>query len=205
MQNKFSAIIFDYGDVIELSGIKLISGITDILGISKEEWREMYLNYNHLSNVDNREWKDVALIVAQKFSNDTEKLKKMSDLFDEGNRSKKLNTELIDTIKQLKDLGFKIAVLSNYTSVLREKIKEQKIHHLFDEIIISSEEGYQKPDKKIFEITFNKLGVKSSEVIFVDDSPSSLSSAEEVGYTPILYTDNINLKNKLSSILNINF
>ncbi len=203
MQNKFSAIIFDYGGVIEISGVKLISGITGILGVSKEEWRLKYLNYNHLTNVENRAWSDVALLVARDFTDDTEKLEKLARFFDEGSKSKKLNSELIDMIEKLKASGFKTAILSNYTTTLRDRVKNQNIDHLFDEVVVSGEEGYQKPDKEIFEITFNKLRVKSSEAIFVDDSESSLSSYGEVGYTPILYTDNESLRIRLFELLNI--
>lgn len=203
MQNKFLAIIFDYGGVIETSGVKLISGITDILGITKEQWREKYLNYNHLTNVENRAWEDVALVVAREFTDDGEKLEKLARFFDEGSKSKKLNSELIDIIEKLKTAGFKTAILSNYTTTLRDRVKNQKIDHLFGEIVVSGEEGYQKPDKEIFEITFNKLGVESSESIFIDDSESSLSSSGEVGYTPILYRDNESLRIRLSELLNI--
>lgn len=205
MQNKFSAIIFDYGGVIEISGVKLISGITDILGVSKEEWRSKYLNYNHLTNVENKAWEDVALVVAREFTSDPVKLEKLARFFDEGSKSKKLNSELIDMIEKLKASGFKTAILSNYTTTLRDRVKNQNIDHLFNEVVVSGEEGYQKPDKEIFEITFNKLGVKSSEAIFVDDSESSLSSSSEVGYTPILYTDNESLRIRLSELLGSSF
>lgn len=201
--NKISAIIFDYGGVIEISDIKMSTEIVKILGITKEEWREIYFSYNHLANVENKEWKDIALMVAEKFNANAKQLEEISELVDKKRREQKLNVELLDLIKKLRGLGFKTAVLSNYSLVLREKIIKQNIAHLFDEIVISGEEGYQKPDKRLFEILFKKLGISATNAIFVDDAPSSLRLSEEIGYVPILYKNNEDLKNSLSKVLEI--
>lgn len=68
----------------------------------------------------------------------------------------------------------------------------------FDAVVISSEVNCQKPQPEIFEILFNKLGVKSDELIFIDDSMSSLRGAEDIGYVPILFKDNKQLIEDLS-------
>jgi len=203
MQNNISAILFDYGGVIQLSDFDLINGIVEILGITKEKWGDVYYTHNHLTNVEGRSWKEVALIVAEKLGATENQLNAISNLTEEAKAKKKVNVELVEIIKKLKSLGFKTAVISNYTSILRQKIIEQDIHNAFDEIIISSEEGYQKPNPKLFEIAYKKLGVTASETVFIDDSPSSLKSAPELGYTPILFIDNKSLRESLSEILNI--
>jgi len=204
VQNKILAIVFDYGGVIELfSDTDFISTITRIIGVTKEDWRKLYYSLNTLTNVEGREWKEVALIVAGKLGATKEQLDKISNLIDEEKRNRKLNIELLELIKKIRSLGFKTAILSNNTRILREKITKQNITDLFDAIVISSEEGYQKPDPKLFEIAFKKLGVSASNVIFIDDATPSLKSAAEIGYTPILYENNESLKNSLSKILNI--
>lgn len=202
MQNKISAILFDYGGVIELSDFDLIGGIVEILSITREKWGAVYYTYNHLTNVEGKLWKEVALIVAKKIGATENQLSAISTLTEEADNKKKLNIELIEIIRKLKNMRLKTAVISNYTSILRQKIIEQGIHDAFDEIVISSEEGYQKPNPKLFEVAYKKLGVTASETIFIDNSPSSLTSAAGVGYTPILYTDNENLKRDLSMLLN---
>lgn len=203
MGNNISAILFDYGGVIELSDFDLINGIVEILGITREKWGDVYYTHNHLTNVEGKSWKEVALIVADKIGATEDQLHAISKLTDEINSKKKVNTELIEIIRKLRSLGFKTAVISNYTSILRQKIIEQDIHNAFDEIIISSEEGYQKPNPKLFEVAYKKLGVTASETVFIDDSPSSLKSAPELGYTPVLYTNNESLRKDLSEILNV--
>ena len=115
-----------------------------------------------------------------------------------------MNEELINTIKDLKKINYKIALLSNNSIELRQKLTENGIIDIFNEIIISAEVGFQKPQPEIFEILFNKLGVNADEVIFIDDTSRSLENADKIGYTPILFKDNKSLKLELSSILGIN-
>ena len=91
----------------------------------------------------------------------------------------------------------KLAVLSNHTSSLRARMAKNGTEKYFDAIIISGEIGYQKPSKEAFEVVFSKLDVKPSEAIFIDDTPRSLEYADEVGYTPILFENNEQLKSDL--------
>lgn len=114
--------------------------------------------------------------------------------------SRKLNSELVAMFPELRQKGFKLAILSNNTTELREKLVAQGIMPLMDEIIISAEVGFQKPHKEVFEVLFNKLNVKPEEVVFIDDSKKSLEKAAEIGYTPIQFKDNEQLKGDLEKL-----
>ena len=50
-----------------------------------------------------------------------------------------------------------------------EKLEKIGITKYFDQITISSEVGSAKPDKKIFEVTCNKLHVKPEECVMIGD------------------------------------
>ncbi len=65
---------------------------------------------------------------------------------------------------------------------------------------ISGEIGFQKPHKEAFEVLFTRLGVRSNETVFIDDSPKSLEKAKEIGYIPVLYKNNDQLKTDLSKL-----
>ncbi len=108
--------------------------------------------------------------------------------------------ELIEIIKDLKKKNYKIGILSNYSITLREKLTRLNIIDLFDEVIISSEVGLQKPQPEIFEIVFNKFNIKNNEMVFIDDTKRSLEGADKIGYVPILYTDNKTLRSDLLKI-----
>jgi HAD superfamily hydrolase (TIGR01509 family) len=110
-----------------------------------------------------------------------------------------LNTELVAIIAILKRQGFKVGILSNATTDLREILREHEILELFDEVIISGEIGFQKPDKEAFAVLFEQLGVSAEDAIFVDDSPRSLEKAEQIGYIPIHFKNNSLLVDELRS------
>ena len=197
-------IAFDYGGVIKINERSLSSDICDYLKIDKEDWKKEYFLVNHLANVKNISFRDVFILVASKFDNSDETKKYILDLVESNKNKWHLNDELINMIKDLKRKNYKIALLSNNSTELRQKLKENEIIDIFDEVIISAEVGFQKPQPEIFDILFKKLEADPSEVIFVDDTLRSLENSDKIGYMPILFKDNKSFKLELSSILGIN-
>lgn len=190
------AIAFDFGGVIELMDSDCNARIADYLKISEEDWLQAYLSFNYLAGTGQKTYQEVFAMTAKKLGASDEEVAHILEIKNNNFEERKLNSELIEIIKKLKE-NYKIALLSNNISAMREDLDRYSITDLFDEIIISAEVGFQKPQPEIFEILFKKLGVESSEVVFVDDSKSSLFGAEKIGYIPILFTDNENLKEKL--------
>lgn len=201
--HEIKTIAFDYGGVIKINERNLSNDICEYLKIDKEEWRKEYFLVNHLANVKGISFRDVFTIVVSKFDNSDKTKKYILDLITSNESKWHLNDELINTIKKLK-INYKIALLSNNSIELRQKLKENKIIDIFDEIIISEEVGFQKPQPEIFNVLFDKLNIKPCEVIFIDDTLKSLEGADKIGYIPILFKDNESLKLELSSILGIN-
>jgi putative hydrolase of the HAD superfamily len=60
---------------------------------------------------------------------------------------------------------------------------------LFDVIIESSKAGIRKPDPRIYELACEQLGVKPSEVVFLDDLGINLKPAAAMGMTTIKVLD----------------
>jgi HAD superfamily hydrolase (TIGR01509 family) len=50
-----------------------------------------------------------------------------------------------------------------------------------------------------------KVGLKSSEILFVDDSHQNVEAAEKAGLTGIVYTDNDSLLKELKRTVQIDF
>lgn len=205
MQNtcnkKFKAIVFDYGGVIEISeGVNILNNIAEIVGVPANIFKDEYFNHNHLSNVENLSWKDMIMKVVSVFDTKGETNKKVLKAIKESNLKKKINNELLHSFLILKKQGFKIAIFSNHTSELRKRLAANGIMKLIDEVIVSGEIGFQKPHKEAFQILFEKLNVLPKEVVFIDDAPKSLEKATEIGYTPILFKNNKQLKIELQNL-----
>ena len=54
-------------------------------------------------------------------------------------------------------------------------------------ILDSSEIGFQKPDKRIYEIAQQVSGVKNEKILFVENSPEHLQAAKDFGWQTFAY------------------
>ncbi|MDO8561263.1 MAG: HAD-IA family hydrolase [bacterium] len=199
---KIKAVVFDFGGVIELydGGGHLIENIAEYLGVPRSEFRTAFFRYNHLANVQNLTWEDMILKVVSLFTESKEKADGVKEMLRIRSLDRNLNAELLSFFPQLKKLGLKTGIFSNSNSILRERLKELGLLELADVLVISGDIGYQKPDKEAFQILFEKLKLKPEEVVFIDDTPRSLETADEIGYIPILFKDNVQLKTELEHI-----
>ncbi|MEF2244702.1 YjjG family noncanonical pyrimidine nucleotidase [Paenibacillus sp. IITD108] len=71
--------------------------------------------------------------------------------------------------------GCRLAVITNgYANVQRARIGSSPLHNTFEQLIISEEAGFQKPDTRIFDYAFSKLKITDKEkVLIVGDSLTS--------------------------------
>jgi len=194
------AVAFDYGGVIKINDSDLFSDIAKYLNITKEEFSKEYFALNHLFNTQERSYEDVITLIISKFNDSSEAKDYILNLMKENHAKYHLNDELIDFIRELKNKNYKIALLSNNSSKLREKLLKDGISDLFDEIIISAEVGCQKPQPEIFDVLFKKLKLEPNEVVFIDDTEKSLEGSEKIGYTPIIFSANLKLKEDLEKL-----
>lgn len=70
----------------------------------------------------------------------------------------------------LKQNSIKTGLISNWDSTSRDVLKQNNLYDLLDEIVISSEIGYSKPEKEIFDFALKKANIKSDECLFVGDN-----------------------------------
>jgi putative hydrolase of the HAD superfamily len=95
----------------------------------------------------------------------------------------KLYDGVIDLLDTLKEKGRKIYLLSNAQRCFTEnELKMLGLTDYFDGICISSDEECSKPDKKYFEILFDRYGLKKSESIMIgNDYLSDIGGAADFG------------------------
>lgn len=82
-----------------------------------------------------------------------------------------LDDDTIEILEYLKnETDYKLAILTNgiYESQ-KLKIDSTNIAKYFDEIVMSAETGYQKPDPRAFIYTANKLNLKTDECLYIGD------------------------------------
>lgn len=98
-----------------------------------------------------------------------------------------LNAELAGYFRNLRP-RYKTALLSNsFVGARREEQQRFHFDEMSDLIIYSHEVGLAKPDRRIFELTCERLGVRPEEVVFLDDWEPGVLAARELGIHAIVY------------------
>lgn len=197
---NFKAIGFDYYGVITegISRSEFEKRIINLLGVESSTFKNVYSEFNQLINTN--------LLLPEDFwKKVVEKLgvpDRHEDLikFIQNLPAEEINQQVLDLVDSLKNNGYKTGLLSNNTLIAVERFKETGLANHFDVVVVSAETGFSKPDPKAFQIFAERLGVRVGELIFIDDTEKSLSTAKEVGYYPILFTNYESLIEKLKLI-----
>ena len=203
MNDRIKAIVFDVGGVLRWNGkrgMNVLERIADMIGAPSDEFKKAYWERNQLSNVENMPWEDLIAGVVKIFDPAFETEERVRKFVRDYEASRTKNKALVDLFPKLHKLGLKIGILSNATTQLRKWLEDEGIAPLVDVVIISGEIGYQKPNKEAFDILFERLALAPRQVVFVDDSLKSLEKADEIGYIPILFKDNKQLKDELEKL-----
>jgi HAD superfamily hydrolase (TIGR01509 family) len=113
----------------------------------------------------------------------------------------KPNEPLFDYIRQNLKPHYKIGMLSNAGDDWLEELFEQRDIKLFDDIVLSYKFGMIKPQSDIYTLAVKRLGVASSESIFIDDQEKHCEGARAAGIRAIWYKDFSQFRFELEKIL----
>lgn len=95
---------------------------------------------------------------------------------------KYLHKELIPLLDKLKEKGYKLGLISNCFSEEVKVIRESCLYPYFDAVVLSYEAGLLKPDRRIYELCVDKLGLSAQDCLYVGDGGSNeLVGARECG------------------------
>jgi putative hydrolase of the HAD superfamily len=114
-----------------------------------------------------------------------------------------LDLALVNYARHLQTQGYPIALLSNDSPALADKLQNLGISDLFNPAIISAHIGVMKPETKAYMTALEQLGRSPGEVIFIDDMPANVEGARQVGIHAIQYTTTPALQALLASLLDI--
>ena len=78
--------------------------------------------------------------------------------------------EAAPMLQRLKNDGLKLGVISNFDYRLYRILDGLDLTRYFDSITISSEAGYAKPRREVYEAAFSRAGVSAHEAMHIGDS-----------------------------------
>lgn len=102
-----------------------------------------------------------------------------------------------EMLQKLKNMGKKIYLLSNAQRIFTEyELHIVQISQYFDGILISSDYGVKKPDRRFFEILLEKYNLNPKECIMVgNDKKTDIAGATDVGMDTCYVHSNISPQN----------
>ena len=113
----------------------------------------------------------------------------------------KFFTDTIEIIKKLKNLGYKVYLLSNLKEIDYEKFIKHFDVSIFDEMFLSFKLGMLKPNDDIYQYVINKLNTKSENIYFFDDNKENVDGAIRNGINAYQVTGET-VKKVVEEILN---
>jgi epoxide hydrolase-like predicted phosphatase len=114
-----------------------------------------------------------------------------------------LNHELAGYFAGLRP-RYRTGILSNSFVGARER--EQAMYgfeDMCDVVVYSHEEGWMKPDPRIYAVACERLGVRPSEAVFLDDRPECVDGARRVGLAAVQFRDTEQAVAELEAQLNL--
>ena len=200
---NLKAIIFDaYGTLFDVNSAaeKCKSKIGDKWENFANYWRTTQLEYTWLRSLMNKH-KDFWKITEDSLDKSMKKFQ-----IDQNMRSELLDLykilspypETKNTLEQLKNKNYKIAILSNGTpSLLNGLIEKNNMKIFFDDIFSIEEVGIFKPSSKVYEIPIKKYKIDKREVAFLSSNTWDVCGGGNFGYNSIWVNRNKNIFDKL--------
>jgi len=101
------------------------------------------------------------------------------------------NTEFIEYMRALRGRGYRMAICTNnvreWEQLWRAKLP---VDEIFDVVVDSARVGVRKPDREIYAITIQRLGVEPAAALLVDDIELNCDAAREFGMSAVWFREN---------------
>ena len=196
---NIKAIIFDaYGTLFDVNSAaeKCRSKIGDKWESFANYWRKTQLEYTWLRSLMGRH-KDFWQITEdsldksmQAFNIDKVMKNELLDLY----RILSPYPEVKETLENLKEKKYKLAILSNGTpSLLNELVKNNDLQNLFDDIFSIEEVKIYKPSSMVYDMPIKKYNIKKEEAAFLSANTWDVSGGGNYGFSSIWVNRNKNI------------
>jgi putative hydrolase of the HAD superfamily len=99
------------------------------------------------------------------------------------------NRRMIDFVREVRRRGVRTALLTNnvreWEPLWRSKLPE--VDELFEVVVDSAFVGMRKPDRAIYELTLERLGMRGDDCVFVDDLEPNCETARALGMIAVRF------------------
>jgi putative hydrolase of the HAD superfamily len=106
-----------------------------------------------------------------------------NDILDSWESRWSLVPDAIEVMSTLKQSGISVGLITNFDHYphVRDLLKRLELNSLLDVTVISSEVGFDKPDRRIFQHALSQLNVAAGDAVHVGDDQVDIDGALGVG------------------------
>ena len=209
MMKNTKAIIFDaYGTLFDVNSAaeKCKDKIGDKWEGFANYWRTTQLEYTWLRSLMKRH-KDFWQITEDSLEKSMKKFNINNNMRNELlNLYKVLSTfsEVKETLQNLKEKNFKLAILSNGTpELLNHLVSTNHLENIFDDIFSIEEVKIYKPDSRVYDLPIKKFKFRKDEIVFLSANTWDVSGAGNYGFNSIWVNRSNNIFDSLDFKPNI--
>ena len=191
MMKNTKAMIFDaYGTLFDVNSAaeKCKDKIGDKWEGFANYWRTTQLEYTWLRSLMKRH-KDFWQITEDSLEKSMKKFNINNNMRNELlNLYKVLSTfsEVKETLQNLKEKNFKLAILSNGTpELLDHLVSTNNLENIFDDIFSIEEVKIYKPDSRVYDLPIKKFKFRKDEIVFLSANTWDVSGAGNYGFNSI--------------------
>lgn len=205
MGSPIEGVIFDLGGVlVEWNNAVTYRYIEREYGIDFDTTKkglEKRLPLVQMGRLSEREWLEEFFK-----SLGIDPLEGFDEIWGETFADARINDEVLDMVKELKDKGLKLAALSNIEASRAAEMRRRGVMEHFDATIFSCEVGTRKisdlnydgpAGANIFEMVVKDLGLTRRECLYIDDTAECVGAACDAGIEGILFVNPVRLKREL--------
>jgi putative hydrolase of the HAD superfamily len=96
------------------------------------------------------------------------------------------NDRLIGYMRRLRERGYKLAICTNNVREWEARWRAMlPVDEIFHVVVDSAFVGSRKPERRIYEITLERLGTTPASTLFIDDVELNCQAARELGMEAI--------------------
>jgi putative hydrolase of the HAD superfamily len=101
------------------------------------------------------------------------------------------NQVMIDYQASLRERGLRLALCTNNVREWESRWRAMlPVDELYELVVDSAFVGVRKPDREIYQITLERLGVEPGAAVFLDDTEVNCQAARELGLSAVHFRDN---------------
>jgi putative hydrolase of the HAD superfamily len=98
------------------------------------------------------------------------------------------NERMIEYMRELGGRGYKLAICTNNVREWAERWRAMlPVEEIFDIVVDSAFVGTRKPERRIYELTLERLAVEAGSALLIDDIEANCDGAREVGLRAVWF------------------